>query len=102
MTPPCFTFPASRLPQQVQLDVHGRKRKLPGGRDVDLLQCELLSAVQYHCSVEHPEQTNSPVRCWPVQRLFRRCVEDNGLAARGLRSEKKLRCGKSAADPYPT
>ncbi len=71
MTPPCFSFPASQLPQHVQLDTHGRKRKLPGGRDVELQGCELLSMLQYNCSVDRPEQTNSPVRCWPVQRLFR-------------------------------
>ncbi len=72
MTPPCYPFPAAKLQEKVQLDVHGRKRKLPGGRDVDLKSCELLSMVQFSCSVDHPEQRNSPVSCWPVQRLFRR------------------------------
>ncbi len=72
MAPACHSFAASELPLQVQLDVHGRKRKLAGGRDVDLRQCELLSAVQYHCAVERSEQRDSPIRCWPVKRLFRR------------------------------
>ncbi|ERS97358.1 hypothetical protein HMPREF1624_06690 [Sporothrix schenckii ATCC 58251] len=31
MTPPCYTFPAAELTERVQLDVHGRQRKmLPG------------------------------------------------------------------------
>ncbi len=72
MAPSCHSFSAAQLQQQVQLDVHGRKRKLPGGRDVNLQRCELLSMVQHRCAVDRPEQANSPVRCWPLQRLFRR------------------------------
>ncbi|KIH90467.1 hypothetical protein SPBR_01034 [Sporothrix brasiliensis 5110] len=28
MTPPCYTFPAAELAERVQLDVHGRQRKM--------------------------------------------------------------------------
>ena len=76
MAPPCHSFPASQLPREVQLDVRGRKRKLSGGGKgggtVDLSSCALMSMVQYNCAVDYPEQPNSPVRCWPIQRLFRR------------------------------
>jgi hypothetical protein len=72
MAPLCYPFPASELPQRVQSDLKGRKRKLDGGADVDLARCELLSMMQYACSVQHPEVRNSPVVCYPVQRLFRR------------------------------
>lgn len=77
MTPPCQRFVASDLPELVQLDERGRKRKPAEGqssRDVDLRTCELLSMVQYSCGVDHPERRDSAVRCWPVQRLFRRYV----------------------------
>lgn len=72
MTPPCRSFPASQLPVQIQVDGDGKKRKTGGGKGVDLNACELLSMMQYNCKVEHPEQPNSPVRCYPVQRWFRR------------------------------
>lgn len=102
MTPPCYTFPAAELSERVQLDVHGRQRKmLPGSsapaqrteanafdgtsdstsstsvgrhQGIDLTRdCTLLSSmVQYSCAVMHPEMRDSPVRCWPVQRMFRR------------------------------
>ena len=72
MAPPCRSFPASQLPEEVQLNAQGRKRKLPGGADVDLNRCELLSMTQYTCSTEAPERPESPVVCWTVVRLFRR------------------------------
>lgn len=72
MTPPCHTFNASELPLQIQSNVNGKKRKTEGGKDIDLKACELLSLMQYHCSIEHPQQRDSPVVCYPVQRLFRR------------------------------
>jgi hypothetical protein len=73
MTPPCHSFPAAELPLKVQLDKKGRKRKTEGGGSIDLLSgCELLGFAQYSCSVDHPEIRDSPVRCWPVQRWFRR------------------------------
>lgn len=72
MTPPCHSFPASQLPLQIQAGVDGRRRKTDGGKPIDLGACELLSLVQYSCEVEHPKQRGSPVRCYPVQRWFRR------------------------------
>lgn len=73
MTPPCHSFPAADLPLQVQMDAKGRIRKTEDGRPIDLrTTCDLLGLVQYHCSIDHPEIRDSPVRCWPVQRWFRR------------------------------
>lgn len=109
MTPPCYTFPAAELTERVQLDVQGRQRKMKpspstttqqtdkntveengkstsssGGsrhQGIDLArECTLLSQmVQYSCAVMHPEMRDSPVRCWPVQRMFRRWVFFSGF-----------------------
>ncbi|RYC58291.1 hypothetical protein CHU98_g7924 [Xylaria longipes] len=68
MSPPCRVFSASQLPTEIQLD-DGKRRK--GGK-IDLSACELLSMVQYDCQIDRPDLANSPVRCWPVQRWFRR------------------------------
>ncbi|RKU49481.1 hypothetical protein DL546_008134 [Coniochaeta pulveracea] len=78
MTPPVHSFPALELPLKVQLDDKGRKRKTEGGAPIQLSACELLGFPQYHCSIDRPELRNSPVRCWPVQRWFRRCQDKNG------------------------
>jgi len=72
MTPPVHSFPAADLPLQVQLDASGRVRKTEDGQPISLTGCELLSLVQYSCEIDHPEIRESPVRCWPVQRWFRR------------------------------
>lgn len=72
MTPPCHSFPVSQLQSQIQINVDGKKRKTEGGKAVELSACELLDLVQYRCEVEHPNQRNSPVLCYPVQRWFRR------------------------------
>ncbi|KAI0388582.1 hypothetical protein F5Y17DRAFT_470344 [Xylariaceae sp. FL0594] len=74
MAPPCRVFPASHLPAEIQL-VDGKRRK--GGK-IDLSACELLSMTQYDCQIDRPELSNSPVRCWPVQRWFRRCQDQKG------------------------
>ncbi|KAI3322610.1 hypothetical protein HD806DRAFT_132675 [Xylariaceae sp. AK1471] len=74
MTPPCRVFPASQLPTEIQMD-DGKRRK--GGK-IDLSACELLSMVQYDCQIDRPELSNSPVRCWPVQRWFRQCQDRKG------------------------
>ncbi|KAI1475500.1 hypothetical protein F4774DRAFT_291129 [Daldinia eschscholtzii] len=74
MTPPCRVFPASHLESEIQV-TSGRVRK--GGR-IDLSACELFSMVQYECQIDRPEVSNSPVRCWPVQRWFRRCQDKKG------------------------
>lgn len=70
MSPPCRVFPASQLPTEIQLE-NDKRRK--GGK-IDLSACELLSMVQYDCQIDRPDLSNSPVRCWPVQRWFRRYV----------------------------
>ncbi|KAI0197935.1 hypothetical protein F4808DRAFT_285971 [Astrocystis sublimbata] len=75
MSPPCRVFPASQLPSEIQKDVDGKRRK--GGR-IDLSACELLSMVQYDCQIDRPDLRDSPVRCWPVQRWFRRCHDQKG------------------------
>ncbi|KAI1262676.1 hypothetical protein F5Y18DRAFT_429900 [Xylariaceae sp. FL1019] len=74
MTPPCRVFQAPELAKEVQND-DGKRRK--GGK-IDLSACELLSMTQYDCQIDHPEVPNSKVRCWPVQRWFRRCQDQRG------------------------
>ncbi|CAK7217722.1 hypothetical protein SCUCBS95973_003241 [Sporothrix curviconia] len=85
MTPPCYTFPAAELQERVQLDVHGRQRKMLPGSAVSAAvagkqtaddkgerprhlginlarDCTLLSSmVQYSCAVMHPEMRDSPM-----------------------------------------
>ncbi|CAN8106067.1 unnamed protein product [Discula destructiva] len=78
MTPPCHSFPVSQLPLQIQINVDGKKRKTDGGKAIDLSACELLDLVQYRCEVEYPNQRNSRVLCFPVQRWFRRCQDKKG------------------------
>ncbi|KAG6028763.1 hypothetical protein E4U19_001329 [Claviceps sp. Clav32 group G5] len=81
MTPPCHAFPASDLPSRIQVDVNGRRRKQEpslAGKKIDLSTCELLRMVQYKCDVEDPSIKESPVLCFPVERLFRRCKDRNG------------------------
>ncbi|KAK0708607.1 hypothetical protein B0H67DRAFT_590749, partial [Lasiosphaeris hirsuta] len=73
MAPPCRSFPASDLPLAVQVGLNGKLRKTDDGRRIDLVKdCELFEFVQYECLVTRPDVRNSPVECWPVQRLFRR------------------------------
>ncbi|KAF3760997.1 hypothetical protein M406DRAFT_268105 [Cryphonectria parasitica EP155] len=78
MTPPCHTFPASQLPLEIQINLDGKKRKTEKGKDIDLRACELLSLLQYSCQVDHPNQRDSRVRCYPVERWFRRCNDKKG------------------------
>ena len=67
------SFPVSELPAKIQQDVHGRRRKLEGAaRRIELEDCELLSMFQYNCEVKHPVTQDSPIKCYPVERLFRR------------------------------
>ncbi|KAI2640045.1 hypothetical protein GGS21DRAFT_393954 [Xylaria nigripes] len=77
MTPPCRVFAASQLPAEIQLD-DGKRRKTTSGERIDLSACELLSMVQYDCQIDRPDLSDSPVRCWPVQRWFRRCQDRKG------------------------
>ncbi|KAK0732983.1 hypothetical protein B0T26DRAFT_604370, partial [Lasiosphaeria miniovina] len=79
MSPPSHGFPAGQLPLQVQIGPDGKVRKTADGRRIDLANdCELLGLVQYDCHVPRPEMDHSPVKCWPVQRWFRRCQSKNG------------------------
>ncbi|KAL2756090.1 hypothetical protein ACRALDRAFT_2104176 [Sodiomyces alcalophilus JCM 7366] len=79
MSPPCVAFPASELPLHVQADVKGKKRKLDGGGNVDLSQCDLKELTQYRCFVDDPALPGSPVRCWAVNRFFRQCRDKKGV-----------------------
>ncbi|KAL8414537.1 hypothetical protein RB594_005681 [Gaeumannomyces avenae] len=76
-------FSAAELPTKIQLDPNGRKRKLPalpdGRTKLDLQKdCELLSLLQYSCTVDRPDEPGSSVQCWPVPRLFRKCQDKRG------------------------
>jgi len=35
--------------------------------------------LQYECSVDEPVTRESVINCWPVERLFRRCRDRNGV-----------------------
>ncbi|TQS33580.1 hypothetical protein Golomagni_06070 [Golovinomyces magnicellulatus] len=34
--------------------------------------------MQYSCEVQNPSERDSPVLCYPVERLFRRCKDRKG------------------------
>ncbi|EFQ34042.1 hypothetical protein CGRA01v4_12098 [Colletotrichum graminicola] len=78
MTPPCKVFPVSELELHVQANVKGKKRKLPRGADVDLTKCALKEMTQFRCYVDDSKSRDSPVRCWPIHRLFRQCRDKKG------------------------
>jgi hypothetical protein len=69
MPVPVEAWPARELEQRVLGTEKGTKRK---GFDGDLRKCELMSLAQYRCQVDKPEETGSTVKCWPVERFFRR------------------------------
>ncbi|RDL39084.1 Uncharacterized protein BP5553_03424 [Venustampulla echinocandica] len=76
MAPPVELFHANpSLPYQAQVSLKGNKRK---DFDGDLKKCELLEMLQYDCEVDQPDKRNSPVRCWPLERFFRRCRDREG------------------------
>ncbi|KAI9810213.1 MAG: hypothetical protein M1826_003689 [Phylliscum demangeonii] len=87
MTPPVESFPASALPQRVQLAANGRARK--DQPPIDLKACDLLEIVQYDCQLvavaaaaagagagaattEEDVNGRRRIVCAPVTRLFRR------------------------------
>jgi len=73
MTPPIESFPASELPDRVQVTMKGRRRKRP----VDMRNCELLEMLQYSCWIDGDERKpGAKVICDPVVRLFRRCADN--------------------------
>lgn len=70
---PCQVFHASELPERVQINLNGRKRKLDqGAKNVELDGCELLEMLQYKCEIKEPVKWDSPVQCFAVERLFRK------------------------------
>jgi len=75
MTPPVESWPAHELESRILGNVKNRRRR---GFDGDLKKCELLELLQYNCKVDDPEKRESLVRCWPVERLFRRCKDRDG------------------------
>lgn len=75
MAPPCPSINAPELPVKIQQDGQGKKRKLEAGKkDIDLSACELFEMLQYKCEVQRPLTRESPVRCFAVDRTFRRWV----------------------------
>ncbi|SPO07127.1 uncharacterized protein DNG_09821 [Cephalotrichum gorgonifer] len=81
MSPPAKIFPACALPQEIQRDETGRRRKpAPGATKarIELSECELLSMPQYECSVQSPETSEGRVHCYEVVRFFRRCADKKG------------------------
>lgn len=57
----------------MQVNANGKVRKTQDGQRIDLARdCELLELLQYECLVVQPEMRDSPIQCWPIQRLFRR------------------------------
>lgn len=75
MAPFVETWPERELEFRSQVSLQGNKRK---GFDGNLKGCELLEMLQYKCEVEKPVTRESVTRCWPIERMFRRCVDRNG------------------------
>lgn len=69
MAPPIETWSARELPDRVQVNMEGRRRK----DNIELSQCELFELVQYECTVlDGGRRRDAPVVCRPIERLFRR------------------------------
>ena len=68
MAPLVEAFPASELPQRIQITTMTRRRK---PRIHHLSACELLEMIQYDCRPEATPRDTSII-CQPVQRLFRK------------------------------
>ncbi|KAF4501282.1 hypothetical protein FAGAP_2515 [Fusarium agapanthi] len=76
---PCQVFHASELPERVQTNLSGRKRKLDKGvNNVELSGCELFEMLQYKCEIKEPVKPDSPVQCFAIERLFRKCKDKKG------------------------
>jgi len=75
MAPLVEKWPVRELEYRSQVSMVGKKRKEFDG---NLKACELLEMLQYRCEVEQPVTRESVTRCWPVERMFRRCVDRNG------------------------
>ncbi|KAI9055770.1 hypothetical protein LZ554_000711 [Drepanopeziza brunnea f. sp. 'monogermtubi'] len=75
MAPIVESWPASELPLRSQITTSEKARK---GFRGDLKACELFQMLQYHCEFEEPVTRETRARCWPAQRLFRRCQDQKG------------------------
>ncbi|PBP15744.1 bromodomain associated protein [Diplocarpon rosae] len=75
MAPFVESWPASELSYRSQLTTNEKLRKDFEG---DLKGCELFEMLQYRCEVEEPVTRASVTKCWPIQRLFRRCHDRKG------------------------
>jgi hypothetical protein len=75
MTPPIEFFPSSALPLKAQTSLTGKRRK---DFDGNLKKCERFEMMQYKCEVDEAGMkkgaAGAVVRCWPVERFFRRLV----------------------------
>ncbi|KAK3395221.1 hypothetical protein B0H63DRAFT_462835 [Podospora didyma] len=79
MAPPTQLFSPKDLPLHVQIDQDGKLRKTKDRQRINLAKdCELLGLLQYDCNVFNPESRDGVVRCYPVQRWFRRCQDKKG------------------------
>jgi len=76
MAPPVESWSTAELEGRIHVNRDGKKRK---GFDGKLGACELLGMLQYECLVDEPHTRDSLVRCWPVERLFRRCQDLKGF-----------------------
>ena len=71
MAPLIESFPPSQLEWRVQQLPNGKRRK---GEDIDLEKCELLEMVQYSCVVAEKDGGQARVKCYSIERLFRKYV----------------------------
>ncbi|KKA30430.1 hypothetical protein TD95_004368 [Thielaviopsis punctulata] len=76
MAPPAKQISLAKLPEAVNLDARGKRRRSATGRplDIDLSECPLKTMSQYDCEVLH-----NKVRCQMVFRFFRQCRDKNGV-----------------------
>ena len=80
MAPLVEVFPASQLPDRVQVLPNGKRRK---GEPIDLTKCELREFVQYACHLKGDRKSpQAVIQCEPVVKLFRRCVDALSLGQR--------------------
>jgi Mitochondrial export protein Som1 len=69
MAPPVEAWSARELPDRVQVNMKGRRRK----GNIELSRCELFELVQFECTVlDGVKSREAPVVCRPIERLFRR------------------------------
>lgn len=71
MAPLVPIFPASALPERVNVVTKNFKEKHRKGPPIELEKCQLLEMLQYSC--QPPQMGSAPV-CTPIVRWFRRCA----------------------------